>query len=307
MHPYLTTTKLPAELVHEIVQFLTVPSYCRQYGYDKDVLQALSRLCLVNHFFYDVSVSYLYSSVIITNQYQLHKFVTSLDNSIVLCSYAHSLSMPNFFFDLYPSSHLTIWVCDLLNLVNPYLRRLSVCTVGWNVGHVGLKRVTFDRFTNLEEFVCMGTAGLAEVSLWPEWKNLRYLLLEGAAVEPHFINTIALMPRLTHLGLLNASWGFHLMREVEIRRIIDLSKAGRSLQKIILGFYHPLERCLLANQRAEFAKTSLNEGLDVRYVQIPITEWDSGILDNMASDGSFWELDSSSFLDETASLFEESF
>ena len=48
----------------------------------------------------------------------------------------------------------------------------------------------------------MGCAGRNHL-MWSEWKNLSYLLLEDTAVSPLLIVTIALLPRLSQLGLVD--------------------------------------------------------------------------------------------------------
>jgi len=171
-------------------------------------------------------------------------------------------------------------------------------------------RETFDRFTDLEEFVCMGYAG-PEFCVWPEWKNLRYLLLEGTAVEQLLIDAIALMPRLIQLALLDPPrpWGYYSLTSThpfEIRRIIELSKAGGSLQKIILGYTSLLEGFpqFFSSLRVEFSRSSLREGLDIQYVHFKSGGWTSP---DSVSNGSFWESDGISILDANAALFDEQF
>jgi len=301
----------PAELVHEILQFLTASEYPLRYGYDKDVLHALSQLCLVNHFFYDISVSYLYSSIIITQNSQLQALTDTLHSSIILCSYTHSLSFPNFFCDLYPSSPLVPLLCNALNLVNPYLRRLSLWAAVSDFACSSLMKETFDRFTDLEEFLCIGNAGRPDIHIWSGWPNLHRLLLEGAEVSESLIKAVAMLPSLTQLGLLNAVWhgSFQLnpTHEFDVRPIVELSEASRSLRMIILGFPWPLGRFspLFVTLRTTFSKISYNQRSDVRYIQLPINGWSSRVMDSMASDGSFWELDSESLINVDEALFDE--
>ena len=294
IHLYSTgrTTRLPDELVHEIIRFLIAPTYSRQYGYNKCVLYALCQLCLVNYSFYDISAPYLYSSIVVTDMVQLHALVITLDASVVLCSYTHSLSITDFTHFRDYTSVVIPWVSDLLNLVNPHLRRLSLCSDIRDLAPASPMKEALDRFTDLQEFVQCGVSSM----IWSDWKNLRYLLLSWEPkVSPAFINAISLMPRLTHLGLQCWSHAYLINPPtLQPHPIIELSKAGRSLQNIILSF-SPFPQNFIRFLLDEFARTPLREGLDVRYAALHVID----------SSGSFWEADSDSFLAPCADLFDE--
>jgi hypothetical protein len=75
---------------------------------------------------------------------------------------------PNSFFHYrYYSEPVVPCVRDLLHLVNPYLRLLLLNTIAsdWRGLHSHMFE-TLDRFTDLEEFGCVGIA--ADIRVWSE-------------------------------------------------------------------------------------------------------------------------------------------
>lgn len=289
--PTSTPPALPAELIQQVIQSLVEPVNFLQYGHEKDVLQALLQLCLVNRFIYGISVFRLYSSIELADGRMLEDLIRTLKSSPGMRSHTHSLFLNNFFirFSLIPE------VGELLDLVSPYLRRLALCAPGSLFKHSNHLRPALGRLNHLEDFVRVGYPCGELGDIWSDWKALHRVLLVGIQVNKSFIGSIRYLPNLTHLWLIDASWGEGVD---EYGLILEMLQAGSGLQQVVLvcGSSEELRQLLrfVRNLPEESLKSYFREGLDVQYLGLQATV---GTLRAKVADGSFWEANIQNIID----------
>lgn len=287
-----TSPALPAELIQDIIQSLVAPAKCLQYGHAKDVVQALRQLCLVNRFIYGTCVSRLYSSVELTNQYQLTKFITTLKSSSAICRHTHSLFLDSFFvrYSQIPEYG------ELLSLLSPHLRRLALCAPTWLFQRSNPLRSILGRLTHLEDFVRIGFPCAELGDIWSDWRSLRRVLLVGIQVNKSFIDAIEQLPHLSELWLIDACWGEGID---EYGLMLEMLQAHSRFQKVVLVLDSSgkLKELLqfVRSLPEERRKSSFREGLDVQYLQLQATV---ATLRTQVADGSFWELDTQNIIDD---------
>jgi len=281
---------LPVELIQEVIQSLVVPANPLQYGHGKDVVHTLRQLCLVNHFVYHISVSRLYSSIVLTDGYQLMGLISTLKSSPAICGHIHALFLDSFII----RSSLIPEAGQLLDLLSPHLRRLALCAPGSMFKTSNPMRQVLGRLTHLEDFVRVGFPSAELGDIWSDWKSLRRVLLVGIQVNKSFIDAIEHLPHLTQLWLIDACWG-EMIDEYGL--MLELLKAGSSFQKVVLVFGSSKELGqflqFMRGLPEENLKSFFREGLDVQYCELQATV---GALRTQVADGTFWELNTHSIL-----------
>jgi hypothetical protein len=136
-------------------------------------------------------------------------------------------------------------------------------------------------------------------SFCPGWKALRRLVLDGPLVNDAFIHGIAQLPHLTHLAAIEPRWRYS-DDGTEVVAFLDLLKAGRSIQRMLLIYCEATEYYLSSLKRLKGGVLKgLSSELGVRVHYVIMREMPPkpmSLVRVRIGDGTLWELDSKSLL-----------
>ncbi|KAG5638362.1 hypothetical protein H0H81_000496 [Sphagnurus paluster] len=282
---------LPLELIQEIVASLATPDYPLQYGHKIDVLRALCQLAATNHFLFIVATPHIYSSVVISSLPQLHAF---LSTSPPLRTRVRALWLRNLP-DIFPH------IADLLYDLSPYLRRLALDIPGNELDTLTSVREALKCCVHIEDFTRSGYSPMQIIQpypFWPDWTALRHLVLDGPLVNASFISSIAALPRLKHLAVIEPRWRYSV-DGTEAAIFLQLLDAGRSLRRVLLIYCEGAELFInsLRRLRTAVKLRGLRPGLTILYMVIcekeppPMTR-----IRHQIGDGSLWDRHSQNLL-----------
>jgi hypothetical protein len=203
--PSTTSPIFPLELLHEIVLRLAFSRHELAHGHKPYVLQTLYNLCLCNHALYQITMPYLYSTVILSTAHQLrlfHRTLTTFPPDIRRQTI--SLSLDDFSSALSPPS--SIFLIELIQGMSGHLRRLVFARKS-NRDMPALRRA-LENCRYLEEFSSTRVHGDNPSMLvcWPNWRSLRRLALHHPLVDDEFVRLVSQLPHLTHLVLDEPDW-----------------------------------------------------------------------------------------------------
>jgi hypothetical protein len=280
---------LPVELFPDIISTLVTPVHPLQVGHSVSVLNALRCLCLVNQFMRYLSIPHLHSTIVIYTEHQLQALLRTYNSSIVLCSLTTSLAV-HYFPDCTEVIH------SLFYLLGPYLRRLT--TFGITALDLGASCLVRDALlqhcSNLEYFVLLENNRAYHAQLrivhppypfWPDFKTLRRLVLDDPLINNAFAESIADLPHLTHLVLIDPEWGRGSPPQ--------LFQAGKSLQMVALILQEVGDWYAISLMKAEGFLRPTRESLDVRIIKLGVEDvYSEGRLQEWVCDGTVWELNS---------------
>ncbi|KAG5647827.1 hypothetical protein DXG03_007751 [Asterophora parasitica] len=280
---------LPVELVQEIVLALATPPYPLQYGHAPQVKHALCQLALVNRFLSSLATPHLYASVVIASTHELRAF---LSTSPLLRGHSTSLWLRSFP-GMFPL------IADLLYDLGPHLRRLALDIPENELGPV---RDALRLCIHLEDFTRSGYSPMQIVqprSFWPSWTSLRRLVLDGPLVDDSFIHSVAKLPNLAHLALIEPRWRYSV-DGTEIATFLSLLDAGVSLQRILLIYCDGTEFYMnsLRRLRTTVKLRGLQPGLNILYMVIREREPNAPMtrIRSQIGDGTLWDLHSRNLL-----------
>lgn len=100
--------------------------------------------------------------------------------------------------------------------------------------------------------------------VWRGWTALRRLVLDGPLINDTFVHSVAELPHITHLALIEPRWKYS-PDGTEIAAFLHLLQAGQSFQRVLLIYCNgdDLHLNSLRRLRAVLKLKGLREGLDV--------------------------------------------
>jgi hypothetical protein len=285
---------LPVELIQQIFGELATPIHLLQFGHKYDVLHALHQLRLASHTLHNISTPILYSSIVIAGHRDLLAF-SRLSHALQHHCQALRLCFAS-------NSTLSPLIADILRALSPNLRRLALDVPGNQLTLSMPVRDALKSCVHLEDYMRSGYSPMQlfppPFSFWSGWTALRRLVLDGPLVDGNFIRGIAQLPHLTHLATIEPRWRYS-DDGTEVAVFLDLLKAGRSIQRMLLIYCEATEYYLSSLKRLKGGVKGLKDELDVpvHYVIMrEIPPKPMSLIRVGIGDGTLWELDSKSLL-----------
>jgi hypothetical protein len=284
----------PVELIQQIVNALATPNHFLQFGHKDHVLHALHQLRLASHVLHNISTPILYSSIVIAGYRELLAFAHLSPTLLRHCQALRLCFTSN--------NSLSPLVADILRTLSPNLRRLALDVPGNQLALSMPVRDALKSCVLLEDYMRAGYSPMQlfplPFSFWTGWTALRRLVLDGPLVDDIFIRGIAQLPKLTHLAVIEPRWRYS-DDGTEVAAFLDLLKAGRGIQRMLLIYCEATEYYLSSLKRLKGGVKGLKGALDVpvHYVIMRETPPEPmNLIRVRIGEGTLWDLDSKSLL-----------